>query len=315
MWRKENSLLTIIAALVAIALPAPGFATQPSGAKAIFDSGEGPSIGMSVGGAQPSAAARKKEASRKSTGSANRERYIGVSYKLVLLSDDGQFRVVPKSRVFRNGDRLKMLVRTNRPGYMTIMNVGPSGNTHVLFNDYVEAFTITEIPKGTNLRLVGNPGTERLLVMLSDNPNPLGGAPAVTAGASPPQSGDLPAGTTSPPSQADPSSSAPASSVAGLPAPPLETPTVLAPPPAPAIVSSIEGAKSIQRGAKDIVTEDSMQTTYSVVSPKNNWKPVKRGVKDIVLESDNGTNYGVIPASTISGSGGILTLEIKLSHR
>ena len=79
------------------------------------------------------------------------------------------------------------------------------------------------------------------------------------------------------------------------------------------MLSSIEGAKKL-KGAKDIVVEDGMQSSYAVISPKNNWKPVEKGMKDIVLESDKGTNYGVIPVSTIS-DGRILALEVKLNHR
>jgi len=79
------------------------------------------------------------------------------------------------------------------------------------------------------------------------------------------------------------------------------------------MISSIEGAKKL-KGAKDIVVEDGMQSSYALISPKNNWKPVEKGMKDIVLDSDNGTNYGVIPVSTIS-DGRILALEVKLKHR
>ena len=67
-------------------------------------------------------------------------------------------------------------------------------------------------------------------------------------------------------------------------------------------------------GAKDIVMEDTMKTSYAVVSPKSGWKPSAKGTKDIVLESANGDNYGVVPVAAIE-DGGILTLEIKLSHR
>jgi hypothetical protein len=67
-------------------------------------------------------------------------------------------------------------------------------------------------------------------------------------------------------------------------------------------------------GAKDIVMEDTMKTSYAVVSPKSGWKPSAKGTKDIVVESANGENYGVVPVSAID-EGGILTLEVKLSHR
>jgi hypothetical protein len=79
------------------------------------------------------------------------------------------------------------------------------------------------------------------------------------------------------------------------------------------LVASIEGAKRV-KGAKDIVVDDGMKTSYTVISPKNNWKPAKSGMKDIVLENQGGVNYGAIPISAVS-DGGILTLEIKLTHQ
>ncbi len=79
------------------------------------------------------------------------------------------------------------------------------------------------------------------------------------------------------------------------------------------MIAGIEGAKGL-KGSKDIVAEDTMQTNYSVISPRNNYKPVNKGTKDIVLESSVGNNFGVVPASALS-DGGILTVEIKLEHR
>jgi len=141
-------------------------AGEPKGAKAIFDSGEGPpgervTVKMSqVGGTKPSKVVAQKE------------KYIGISYKIVLLQDNGEFKIVPKTRIFKSGEKVKLLVRTNRPGYMTILNVGPTGNTHVLFNEYVEAYTIYEIPKTSAFKFVPPPGTEKLIIMLSNRPNP-----------------------------------------------------------------------------------------------------------------------------------------------
>jgi hypothetical protein len=67
-------------------------------------------------------------------------------------------------------------------------------------------------------------------------------------------------------------------------------------------------------GAKDIVLEDNMKTSYAVVSPKSGWKPSEKGTKDIVLESRSGEHYGVVPVAAID-DGGILTLEVKLTHK
>lgn len=269
-------------------------AGTPKGAKAIFDTGEGPSVGMSV--------ARTPKPSTEAP--VKKEKYTGISYQLMLLSDDGQFKVVPKSRVFKSGERMKMLVRTNRAGYMTIYNIGSSGKTNLLFNEYVDAFTLYEIPKNTNFLFTGSPGAETVLVMLSDAANPMATQPSVTASAP----------TSYPPAESPSSYSPPAGeSPSGYTPPSTAASDVPPPPPVSAMVASIDGAKSL-KGSKDIVVEDNMQNTYAVISPKNGWKPVRGGMKDIVLESSTGSNYGVVPASAVA-DGGILTLEIKLKHR
>lgn len=282
MLRKSFINLFVVLFLATLISFSNGNAKDIKGAKAIFDSGEGPSVGMSVGHSKTKSSTTTTE---------SKEKYTGISYQLLLLSDDGQFKVVPKTRTFRSGERIKMLIRTNRPGYMTIYNIGSSGRTNLLFNDYVEAFTLHEIPKNTNFVFTGAPGTETLLIMLSDQQYPVGSQTTTTVSTPP---------SDNPPSYTPPSSTASSNE--------------LPPPPPPSIVASLEGAKSLRnKGAKDIVVEDSMQNTYAVISPKNGWKPVKGGMKDIVLESSAGSNYGVIPASTIA-DGGILTLQIKLKH-
>jgi len=97
------------------------------------------------------------------------------------------------------------------------------------------------------------------------------------------------------------SSGDPASASAGL------------PPPPPVMLEQIDGAKSL-KGAKDLVVEDSMSSSYSMISPQDAWKPRQMGMKDVVLESEGGVQYGVVPVSAMA-RGGILTLEIKLRHQ
>lgn len=277
-----------VGVVVALSLLCPRPSEAYSGAKAIFDSGEGPSTSVSVSTPKPSSPAVRPEPTQP---------YVGISYELMLVSDDGQFRRVSKNRVFRSGERLKMIVTTNRPGYMTVMNVGPTGNTHVLFNEYVDARQMIEVPRSTTLRFVGAPGTEKLLVMLSDNPNRIGGQ-TMNAGAPPPS--QSPYTPTSTPTYGSPQP----------PSRPYDTASLPPPPPPPTLIASIEGAK----GSKDIIVDDNMQSSLSVISPKDGWKPASKGAKDIVLESNNGSHYGVVPVSALS-SGGILTLEVRLAHR
>jgi hypothetical protein len=290
------AVMTLVCVMVFMPLSAGAQKAAPKGAKAIFDSGDGAAVRMSSGGPAPAAAAAPAPA-----------KYVGISYKLALLKPNGDFTIVPKTRTFKTGERMKILVRTNRPGYMTIMNIGPTGNTAVLFNEYVEAKQLYEIPKSTALRFAGAPGTEKIMIMLSGNPNPIGGGQPTTmaggTGTVPPPPASLP------PTPSGSADAAPPSMPPPPPGPVADAGSSLPPPPPVMIANSMQGSK-------DIVLEDQNKTGYAVISPKAGWKPSAKGTKDIVLESDvrDGSNYGVVPASAID-EGGILTLDLKLTHK
>jgi hypothetical protein len=136
-----------------------------TGAKALFYSDSGATI---------SASNTSPEKSKSVAHSPSQKKFVGIAYQLAQLYPDGQFKMVPKSHVFTSGDRVKFLVRTNQPGYLTVLNVGTSGMTHVLYNNYVQAMTLTEVPQGSNLQFVGPAGREKVIMMLSSTPNPLG---------------------------------------------------------------------------------------------------------------------------------------------
>lgn len=300
--KRKKAVFTAVMALVCamVFMPLSADAQKsPKGAKAIFDSGDGASVRMSSGGPASSAPAAPAP-----------EKYVGISYKLALLKPNGDFSIVPKTRTFRSGERIKMLVRTNRPGYLTIMNIGPTGNTTVLFNEYVEAKQLYEIPKSTALKFAGAPGTEKVMIMLSGSPNPIGGGQSTTVAGGP---GTVPPPPSAPPAATPPyggsMASAPPSMAPPPPGPMADAGSSLPPPPPVMIASSMQGSK-------DIVVEDHNKTGYAVISPKAGWKPSAKGTKDIVLENDarDGSNYGVVPASAID-EGGILTLDLKLTHR
>jgi len=296
---RKKAVVTAVMALVCamVFMPLSADAQKsPKGAKAIFDSGDGASVRMSSGGPAPSTPAAP-------------EKYAGISYKLALLKPNGDFSIVPRTRTFRSGERIKMLVRTNRPGYLTIMNIGPTGNTTVLFNEYVEAKQLYEIPKSTALKFAGAPGTEKVMIMLSGNPNPIVGGQSTTVAGGP---GTVPQPPAAPPVALPPSNGSMSSAPPSMPPPPpgpmADAGSSLPPPPPVMIASSMQGSK-------DIVV-DQNKTGYAVISPKAGWKPSAKGTKDIILENDarDGSNYGVVPASAID-EGGILTLDLKLTHR
>lgn len=318
----------------------------PKGAKAIFDSGSGGTIGMSVNAARPAPTVAADP-------TPVVDKYVGISYQILAIENDGQMRAVSQSRVFRSGDRVKILARTNRPGYLTVANIGTSGRMTVLFSEYVDANRLTEIPPNSNLRFDNNPGTENILVMLSNEPSPFAPpssgnqmvaappvAPAYPAQAAAPAYPAPPTASYAPPTAAAPAYPAqptapidPAQVSAPYPPPvsmPVDAqapvmPDASAPPiypPMPPgeasanLVASLAGAKSLKaRGAKDLMIEDRMESSYAVVSSRQGYKAVRGGAKDLIVESSaDGVNYGVVPVSAVAG-GGILTLEIKLKHR
>ncbi len=283
--KEEVSMLKRIVAFlvffIAVFYLSGASIAAPKGAKALFDSGEGPAVGIS-------AAPTTKPADR--TATVEKQKYAGISYELLLLTDDGQIKKVSKNRIFRSGERLIMRVMTNRSGNLKIFNIGPTGKTTPLYDDYIEAFTTQQIPKGGNLRFAGPAGTETLIIMLSDSGMP-GGIPG----------GNVTAGGGQPPISTNPGSQSP------------EIGSIQGQDYAQIAANNIDGAKRI-KGAKDIVVEDQMQSSFAVVSPKNNWQPVKTGAKDIVVESAQGVNYGVVPVSALS-DGGIFSLTVKLQHK
>lgn len=315
--RSRQFIRTLVSSAVLL-LATASLAAPPTGAKAIFDSGEGGTIGMSVNAARPSPDVRRPAAPVETA------RYVGISYQIMAIDADGQMRAVSKNRIFRTGERVKILARTNRPGYLTVANIGSSGRMHVLFSEYVDAGRITEIPPASNLRFDANPGTEKVLIMLSNEPSPFAPrrADRTADGAMP---SAPPVAYTPPAPLPSPSYGPSPSSAAYPPPPPMAQPgssysaSAYPLPPDQAgatMVASLSGAKALQaKGAKDLLVDDAMQSSYTVVSPKNGFKPVSGGAKDLVLESaPDGMNYGVVPVSAIS-DGGILTLEIKLTHR
>ena len=91
--------------------------TEVSGAKAIFASGEGPTVVVETpDSAAPThriqqPAAPKTEAASQTE--PQRERYIGFSYWVELLDGDGQHRRVTTDRLFRRGDRIRFNIASN----------------------------------------------------------------------------------------------------------------------------------------------------------------------------------------------------------
>jgi hypothetical protein len=162
--------------MVLLTFLSPRVLGEERGAKAIFQSGEGPTV-MASSSETKSAITTKKVALTK----PKVEKYMGISYWIELVDGAGQTSRVTTANTFRSGDRIKLHIETNQNGYLYVMNIGSTGQSHFLFpnsgvaSNYVTAWTPYQIPYNTYMRFDANPGEELLLVMLS--PNQIGNMP------------------------------------------------------------------------------------------------------------------------------------------
>ena len=152
-----------------------------NGAKAIFFSGEGPTVVTS----SANDSTVKSETANQAAASTT-EQFMGISYWIELFDTNGNLTRVSPTKTFTSGDRIKLNIESNLNGYLYVLNIGSSGNSHILFpNAGVSSNLITaglpySVPFKTYMRFDSNPGEELLLIMLS--PRPLGNlAPSMPA--------------------------------------------------------------------------------------------------------------------------------------
>jgi hypothetical protein len=157
-------------------------AAEIAGAKAIFGSEDGvtvPSDNLDSKPAKTPAAQRSKPrvSSKPKVSSSASSSYQGLSYWIERLDGSGAQRVTT-STVFRGGDRIRLHVLSNRPGYLYIVNQGSSGRTAVLFpnatvaGEYVEPGRTYDIPASGHIRFDEQSGQEVLWIFLSQRPLP-----------------------------------------------------------------------------------------------------------------------------------------------
>lgn len=161
-------ILSVISFLVFLFCTPIYALSDENGAKAIFHTGEGPTV--IAGSSEVDSNAGKKSEIVKT------EKYLGISYWIDLLDSDGKLTRVSPTKTFSSGDRIKLIIESNRNGYLYVLNIGSSGNSHVLFpNPGVKSNLITAglpyaIPFKTYMRFDSTPGEETLLIMLSPRP-------------------------------------------------------------------------------------------------------------------------------------------------
>jgi hypothetical protein len=103
------------------------------------------------------------------------QRPLGLRYALLKVGDDDQLIEVLPETTFRSGDRVKISVMANQPGYIYIIEQGSSGSWKPLFpaqgalpeSNRVEAGRIYQMPAGKSFVFNQQTGQERLFILLN----------------------------------------------------------------------------------------------------------------------------------------------------
>jgi hypothetical protein len=102
---------------------------------------------------------------------------LGLEYTILKKSGDGMVRVPPDA-VFRTGDRIRLSIRTNGPGYLYVVTQGASSTWSLLFptpdlaggDNHVNGWTDNVVPPNYMVRLDEPAGPERVFIVLSRTP-------------------------------------------------------------------------------------------------------------------------------------------------
>lgn len=128
--------------------------------------------------AAPQAAARES-GSRLTPVAYTESAPLGLRYSLLKMVDGRMAEVAPDAE-FRAGDRIQVTVEANDAGYLYIVHQGTSGTWKLLFpsaeveggSNRVEKGRFYTMPPNARFVFDGQPGEEKLFVVLSRQPEP-----------------------------------------------------------------------------------------------------------------------------------------------
>lgn len=111
---------------------------------------------------------------------ANAPQPLGVRYTVLREKADGGYSELLPDSVFHSGDKIKLSIMANQPGYLYLIERGSSGAWQALFpepnaaadSNRIEAGRVYEIPSASGHAFEFNdlPGQERLFLLLSRTP-------------------------------------------------------------------------------------------------------------------------------------------------
>lgn len=107
----------------------------------------------------------------------SKEIATGLSYWIEVVKADGKVeRATAESRIFKTGERIRFVFKSNKDGYLYLLAIGSSGKGAVLFpdnrinagNNYVAPNNEYQVPFGEKSFVMDpTPGEEKILVFFS----------------------------------------------------------------------------------------------------------------------------------------------------
>jgi hypothetical protein len=104
---------------------------------------------------------------------------IGIRYALLLRDNGGRYDEVSPVTIFHNGDRLRLSIMANQPGYLYVIEQGSSGSWNSIYpgkqaadnaepTNRIESGRVYQVPDGKGaFRFDQNAGQEKLFLVLS----------------------------------------------------------------------------------------------------------------------------------------------------
>jgi hypothetical protein len=105
---------------------------------------------------------------------------LGIRYSLLRRSDAGRYDEVDANTIFHSGDKIKVNVKANDPGYLYVISRGPTGTWVVQFpsaeiddgNNRIARDQEYTVPTGGRFNFTDQAGEEKLFIVFSRKPAP-----------------------------------------------------------------------------------------------------------------------------------------------
>ncbi len=93
--------------------------------------------------------------------------YIGLSAAVYQLNASNKFEMVSPTKLFKTGDKVRVLITSNKAGYITSSAISPQGILTIIGEQKVAADETITVPQKGSIKFDGQTGIEELLFVLS----------------------------------------------------------------------------------------------------------------------------------------------------